>query len=109
MSISHMVLPVAIISDIDRVFTSTLWKTLFSLAGVALHMSSAYHPQSDGHTERVNQCLETFLRCFVHACPHKLNDRVHLAEFWYNTSWHSPLNHSPFEILYGYSPRHFWT
>jgi transposase InsO family protein len=55
-------LPVAIISDIDRVFTSTLWKTLFSLAGVALHMISAYHPQSDGHTERVNQCLETFLR-----------------------------------------------
>jgi hypothetical protein len=38
-----------------------LWKSLFSLAGVALNMSSAYHPQSDGQTERVNQCLETFM------------------------------------------------
>jgi hypothetical protein len=39
------------------------------MVGVALHMSSSYHPQTDGQTERVNQCLETFLRCFVHAYP----------------------------------------
>jgi transposase InsO family protein len=100
-------LPSALVSDRDRVFTSALWKTLFSMAGVSLHMSSAYHPQSDGQTERVNQCLETFLRCFVHACPHKWSEWIHLAEFWYNTSWHSALTYSPFEVLYGYSPRHF--
>lgn len=62
-------LPQALISDRDRIFTSTLWTTLFRLTGTQLHMSSSYHPQSDGQTERVNQCLETFLRCFVHACP----------------------------------------
>ena len=70
-------------------------------------MSSAYHPQTDGQTERVNQCMETFLRCFVHATPVKWFEWLHLAEFWYNSSWHSALDRSPFEALYGYSPRYF--
>jgi hypothetical protein len=47
-------MPASLISDRDRVFTSALWKELFSLAGVTLRMSSAYHPQTDGQTERVN-------------------------------------------------------
>jgi hypothetical protein len=100
-------MPNAIISDRDRIFTSLLWKSLFSLAGVSLNMSSAYHPQSDGQTERVNQCLETFLRCFVNACPNKWVEWIYLAEFWYNSSWHSALGFSPFQVLYGYAPRHF--
>lgn len=62
-------LPSAIVSDRDRIFTIKFWQSLFKLARTSLHMSSAYHPQSDGQTECVNQCLETFLRCFVHACP----------------------------------------
>lgn len=48
-------MPRAIISYRDQIFTSQLWKSLFSLVGVSLNMSSAYHPQSDGQTERVNQ------------------------------------------------------
>lgn len=70
-------------------------------------MSSAYHPQSDGQTERVNQCLETYLRCFVHSCPRRLMKWLALAEYWYNTSTHSALGKSPFEILFGRSPSHF--
>jgi hypothetical protein len=100
-------LPTTIISDRDRIFTSQLWKTLFSLAGVSLNMSSTYHPQFDGQTECVNQCMETYLRCFVNACPSKWVDWLYLAEFWYNSSWHSALGFSPFEVLYGYAPRHF--
>jgi len=100
-------MPSSIISDRDKVFTSNLWRELFGLAGVQLRMSSAYHPQTDGQTERVNQCMETYLRCFVHACPSKWTSWLSLAEFWYNTSFHSALGRSPFEVLYGHAPRHF--
>jgi hypothetical protein len=62
-------LPSSIISDRDPIFTSKLWRELFTLVGTKLCMSSAYHPQSDGQIERVNQCLETYPRCFVHSCP----------------------------------------
>lgn len=97
-------LPNAIISDRGRIFLSHLWQELFHLVGVQLCMSSAYHPQSDGQTERVNQCMETFLRCFVHACPSQWSHWISLAEYWYNTSLHSALGRSPFEPLYGYTP-----
>jgi len=62
-------MPFSIVTDRDRIFTSHLWQELFKLSGTKLKMSSAYHPQSNGQTEHVNQCLETYLRCFVHACP----------------------------------------
>jgi hypothetical protein len=100
-------LPEAIISDHDKIFTSHLWQELFRLSGTKLHMSTSYHPQSDGQTERVNQCLETFLRSFVHSCPSKWCSWIPLAEFWYNTCSHSSLGTSPFQVLYGRSPRHF--
>lgn len=100
-------LPQSLISDRDRIFTSTLWTTLFRLAGTQLRMSSSYHPQTDGQTERVNQCLETFLRCFVHTCPSQWSKWLALAEYWYNTSFHSALGTTPFEVLYGHKPRYF--
>lgn len=98
-------LPTAIVSDCDRIFTSQLWQELFRLARVDLRMSSAYHPQSDGQTERVNQCMETYLRYFANAAPSKWFDWLHLVEFWYNSNWHSSLDQSPFFVLYGHSPR----
>jgi hypothetical protein len=90
------------LSDRDRVFTSALWQELFKLIDTTLNMSSAYHPQIDGQT-----CLETYLRCMVHSCPHKWDEWVSLAEFWYNTTYHSAHGHTPFEALYGYPPKHF--
>ena len=74
-------LPNGIISDWDRIFTSYLWQELFKFAGVDLCMRSAYHPQLDGQTGRVNQCLEAFLRCYVHACPRHWSSWLDLAEF----------------------------
>jgi hypothetical protein len=99
------------ISDRDRIFTSNLWKELFQLAGVNLHMSTTYHPsqtvkmKSDGQNERINQCLETYLRYFVQACPTKWRRLLALVEYWYNTSYHSSLQLTPFEVLYGHQPR----
>jgi hypothetical protein len=100
-------LPHCIISDRDKVFISKLWQELFRLIDTKLLMSSAYHPQTDGQTERLNQCLEAFLRCTVHACPSKWFRWLPLAEFWYNTAHHSSLGCAPFEALYGHPPCHF--
>lgn len=82
-------MPLSIVTDRDRIFTSHLWQELFKLSGTQLKMSSAYHPQIDGQTERVNQCLET------------------LSEYWYNTCYHTSLQTTPFKALYGYDPNHF--
>jgi hypothetical protein len=100
-------LPQCIISDRDKIFTSALWKELFRLTDTQLMMSSAYHPQMDGQTERLNQCLESYLRCTVHACPNKWFRWLPLAEFCYNTAFHTAIGRTPFEALYGHPPRHF--
>ena len=63
--------PTVIVSDRDKIFTSGLSQDLFKALGVQLHMSTSYHPQTDGQTERVNQCLEGYLRCMVFDNPKK--------------------------------------
>jgi hypothetical protein len=98
-------LPRMIISDTDRIFTSTLWQELFRLSDTVLMMSSSYHPQIDGQIERLNQCLEGFLRCTVHSCPRRWHKWLPVAEYWYNTTIHFSLGRSPFEVMYGYVPR----
>jgi transposase InsO family protein len=100
-------MPKSIISDRDRIFTSTFWTELFRLAGTKLCLSSSYHPQTDGATERVNQSLEAYLRCFAQTCPRQWAQWLSLAEYWYNTNWHSAFKKSPFEVLYNHPPRHF--
>jgi hypothetical protein len=100
-------LPQVIISDRDPIFTSQFWKELFSRMGSDLRMSSAYHPATDGQSERVNQVLEIYLRCFTHACPRKWSNWLAFAEYWYNTCHHSALKTSPFVALYGHKPRHW--
>lgn len=100
-------LPKSIISDRDQIFTSKFWQLLFRSAGTMLRLSSSYHPQNDGQTERVNQCLETYLRCFVYACPSQWSKWLSLAEFWYNSSPHLALGCSLFEVLYEHKPQHF--
>lgn len=96
--------PKMIISDRDRIFTSKLWKDIFAALQVELRYSSAYHPQTDGQTERVNQCLETYLRCMTTQAPKKWNSWLPLAEFWYNSTYHTAIKMSPFQALYGFPP-----
>ncbi|KAJ3686553.1 hypothetical protein LUZ61_015717 [Rhynchospora tenuis] len=98
-------LPLNILTDRDPLFTSKFWKVVMEQLGVKLNYSTSYHPQTDGQTERVNQCLENYLRCMVFDKQKKWSHWLYLAEYWYNTSFHSSLNCSPFQALYGYEPR----
>lgn len=100
-------LPTSIISDRDRVFIARVWQEIFRLSDTQLQMSSSYHPQSDGQTERLNQCVEAVLRCTVHSCPKQWSKWISLAEYWYNTCFQSAIGRTPFEVLYGHKPKHF--
>jgi hypothetical protein len=61
--------PSVITTDRDAIFTSMLWEELFHSMKISLHFSIAYHPEIDGQTERVNQCLEQYLRCMAFSEP----------------------------------------
>jgi transposase InsO family protein len=97
-------LPKSIVSDRDKVFTSNFWTKLFELLNIKLQMSLAYHPQTDGQTERMNQCLEMYLWCVISSTPKQWVKWLPLAEVWYNSSYHSSSKCSPFKALYGSEP-----
>ncbi|XP_016578798.1 uncharacterized protein LOC107876371 [Capsicum annuum] len=69
-----------------------------------LPRSQAYHPKPDGQTERLNRCLEGYLRAMVMSNPKQWVAWLHLAEWWYNTNYHTVLHSIPFHALYGYDP-----
>jgi hypothetical protein len=96
--------PLSIVSDRDKVFTSNFWRELFTAVGTKLCYSTAYRPQTNGQSEWVNQCLEHYLSCAVHDCPGKWKRWLAMAEFWYNSSYHTSLGCSPFKALYGIDP-----
>ena len=74
-------LPKAIVSNRDVKFTSNFLKGLFADLGTKLNLSTAYHPQTDGQTERMNQVLEYMLRMYVMDKPTKWEDYLHLENF----------------------------
>ena len=80
-------------------------KELYRLLGIELASSTAYHPQTDGQTERVNQELEQFIRLFVNECQDNWNSLIPLAEFAYNNHVHSSTQQTPFFLDTGRHPR----
>ena len=93
--------PKEIISHRDTKFTSNFWKVLFADLGTKLKFSTAYHPQTDGQTKRVNQVLEDMIYMYVMDKPSKWEDYLHLVEFSYNNGQQASLGMSPYEYLYG--------
>jgi transposase InsO family protein len=96
--------PKIIVSDRDPIFTGNFWTKLFSCLGTQLAHSSSYHPQSDGQTEIVNKCLERYLHFFVSNKQTQWLKWLPLAEWWYNTSFHTATKMTPFMAHYGYHP-----
>ena len=93
--------PASIISDRDSRFTSRFWQALQNTLGTQLRMSSAYHPQTDGQSERTIQSLEDLLRICVLDHIGSWSDVLPLVEFSYNNSYHSSIGMALYETLYG--------
>lgn len=91
--------PHSIISDKDKIFLSKFWSQ-----GTQLRKSIAFHPQTDGQTEIVIKCIENYLRCFCGEQPKKWEEWLSWAEYWYNTTFHSSLNMTPCQVVYGRPP-----
>lgn len=96
--------PANIISDRGVQFTSRFWKALCDSLEIELALSSAYHPQINGQTERTNQTLEQYLRCFSSFSQDDWVSLLPIAEFSYNNSLHSAIKQTPFFANYGFHP-----
>ncbi|GJR53619.1 putative reverse transcriptase domain-containing protein [Tanacetum coccineum] len=94
-------IPVSIICDRDPRFSSNFWKSLQKALGTSLDMSTAYHPETDGQSERTIQTLEDMLRACVIDFGKGWVDHLSLVEFSYNNSYHASIKAAPFEALYG--------
>lgn len=93
-----------IVCDRDSKFTSNFWKELIRLCGTTLNMSTAFHPQTDGQTERTNRTLEEMLRHYVSPCQDDWDEHLPACQFAYNSSKHESTSMSPFAANYGYEP-----
>ncbi|GKA82355.1 putative reverse transcriptase domain-containing protein [Tanacetum coccineum] len=94
-------IPVSIICDRDPRFASNFWRSLQKALGTSLDMSTAYHPQTDGQSERTIQTLEDMLRACVIDFGNGWVKHLPLVEFSYNNSYHASIKAAPFEALYG--------
>jgi hypothetical protein len=97
-------MPHSIVSDCDPTFTNNFWQELFKIQDTELHLNTTYHPQTDGQTKVVNKCLETYLRCFASKKQNQWAQWLPLAEWWYNTSYHTATRMTHFEAVYGQKP-----
>ena len=93
-------MPKVIISDRDPRFTSRFWKALAKLCGTDLRFSTAYHPQTDGQSERTNRTLEQVLRAYVQPTQTDWDLRLSTAEFAVNNSVSASTGQTPFYSIY---------
>jgi transposase InsO family protein len=100
--------PSGIVSDRDPRFTSEFWSDLCYYAKITRRMSTAFHPQTDGQTERQNQTLQEYLRSFCTTCQMEWAKQLPIAEFAYNNAIRSDLGVSPFRVVLGYDPQMYF-
>ena len=100
--------PAGVVSDRGSLFTSAYWSAICYHAKIKRRLSTAFHPQTDGQTERQNQVLEHYLRTFTNAKQSNWSSLLPMAEFAYMNSWHSSIGTTPFFLMYGYHPEINW-
>ena len=98
-------LPDEIIMDRDTKITSLFWQKLMDLIGIISKMTTAFHPQSDGQTERINQILEEYLRHYYSWKQDDWDELLPLAEYAYNSAISETNKMSPFYANYGFKPK----
>ena len=96
--------PTSFVVDRDPVWRSNFWHTWCSLLGIQLNMSSAYHPQSDGQTERMNRILEEVLRHYINPSHTNWETLLPWAEFAINSAYQESIKTTPFKLNYGWQP-----
>jgi transposase InsO family protein len=96
--------PDKITSDRDKLFTSNMWQSLADQLGIEHRLSTAYHPQTNGQTERVNQTLEQYLRHYVNFQQNDWTGLLPMAQFAYNNAMHATTKETPFFANYGLNP-----
>ncbi|GKB51907.1 putative reverse transcriptase domain-containing protein [Tanacetum coccineum] len=99
--VSRHGVPISIIADHDSHFTSRFWQSLQNALGTQLDMSTAYHPETDGQSERTIQTLKDMLRACIIDFGKGWEKHLPLVEFSYNNSYHASIKAAPFEALYG--------
>ncbi|GJT91927.1 putative reverse transcriptase domain-containing protein [Tanacetum coccineum] len=99
--VSRHGVPISIISDRDSHFTSRFWQSLQSTLGAQLDMSTAYHLETDGQSERTIQTLEDILRACVIDFGKGWEKHLPFVKFSYNNNYHASIKAAPFEALYG--------
>lgn len=97
-------LPASIVSDRDPKFTSTWWRELHQLLGAKLLMSTSFHPQTDGLTERANRSIGQIFRSSIRPDQKDWLTKVPIVEFALNSSINETTGFAPFELTYGYIP-----
>ncbi|KAJ9511158.1 hypothetical protein QJQ45_013227 [Haematococcus lacustris] len=97
-------MPAELISDRGSLFTSVFWREVMRRCGSKPALSSSYHPQSDGQTERYNRVLEEMLRHYISPTQSDWPDYLALAEFAVNNSWQESIQSTPFLVNTGQSP-----
>jgi hypothetical protein len=96
--------PQSMVSDRNPVFTSVFWQELMRLIGAKIHMTSAFHPQSDGQTKAANKVITMYLRCFTGDRPRQWLRWLPWVEYIYNTAYQSALHDTSFRVVYGQDP-----
>lgn len=98
-------LPADIVTDRDKLFTSTFWRAFTKLAGIDLKLTTAFHPQTDGSSERTNKTLVQAIRFHVDENQSGWAKSLPIIRFHLMNTFNSSLGYTPFQLRFGYSPR----